>query len=60
MLFSLYFDAVYKYIEDMLQSFGRGWREGLIDILASQVFMLLLADDIVLLAENLHKLRGVF
>jgi hypothetical protein len=56
----LFIDRLYFYIRDELASLGRGANKGLIDFLSLQLWLLLFADDLVLLATSFSMLSTLF
>jgi hypothetical protein len=60
LLFSIYFDRLYHHIEAMLAAQGRGSNQGLVTFLTTQLFLLVFADDIVVLATTYSKLTQLF
>jgi hypothetical protein len=60
LLFTLFFDQLYFYIQSQLNQVGRGSNIDLVNFLSLQVWLLMFADDIVLLALSMPKLSSLY
>jgi hypothetical protein len=50
LLFSIFFDRLYSFIHEQLKKVGRSINKGLVQFMTMQIWLLMFADDLVLIA----------